>query len=118
MESLLTSLTSSASANAKLTSWEVAFRGPLSWELALIFGVLFAGLATFLYVLERAKVGPIRIVALTLLRTGVFALLLLLLMGPIIAVELTDERPRPVILLVGNRQTLQYPVGCRQRDCV
>src|SRR5262245_7072190 len=102
VEQLLLRLTGGASDSTKLAGWDVAYRGPLSVELAVLIGVVLAGVGVLFYYLDRAKTGVVRLVVLSVLRAAVFALLLVFLMGPVLEAQFTDERAHPVVLLVDN----------------
>src|SRR5262249_17559202 len=107
MDHLLLRMTGSATDSTTLTGWDVAYRGPLSTELAVVLGLVLAAVAVLFYCIERAKLSALRIVAFSIRRRAVFALLLCFLMGPVVEVALRDERAQPVVLLVDNSQSLK-----------
>src|SRR5262245_1893156 len=98
---------SAATDSTKLAGWDVAYRGPLSVELAVLIGVVLAAIGVLFYYFDRAKTGVLRLVVLSVLRAAVFALLLVFLMGPVLEVQLSDERAHPVVLLVDNSQSMK-----------
>lgn len=107
METILTRLATNSTEQTALASWELALRGPLSVAWAIVLAVVLSAIAVFVYRIERGKLTWLRVGTLSVCRIALFGVLLLLLLGPIVQVELRDERPRPVVLLVDNSQSLQ-----------
>lgn len=92
--------------NMTLQSAEVSFRGgPPVWLGVLIF-LLFGAVIVYLYVLEKAKVGWVRRSIMAGLRLALLALVLLLLFRPVLLSEFQGERPRGILLLTDNTQSM------------
>lgn len=85
---------------------ELALRGGMPLWLAALFLVGGAALAVFFYRRETAKLGPARRFTLAFLRTLLIALVLLMLMRPVLLADYAGERPRGVIVLVDNSQSM------------
>jgi hypothetical protein len=84
----------------------LTFHGLIPLWLAVVIGVAAAVAAVRLYFLEQAKMSPVRRVALAVLRIGVVATALFLLLRPVLVTETRHQRPRPVALLVDNSLSL------------
>jgi hypothetical protein len=89
-----------------LESASLSLRGGLPWWLALLLLLLGGGLAVFFYFRESSRLSlPLRLV-LVGLRTALIALVLLLLLRPTLLAQLAGERPRGVVVLVDNSQSM------------
>lgn len=84
----------------------LSFHGLIPPWLAVVIGVAAAAGGVRLYFLEQAKLGAGRRSLLALLRAGVIATALFLLLRPVLVTETRQERPRPVVLLVDNSLSL------------
>jgi hypothetical protein len=93
-------------AGTTLQSASLSLRGGLPWWLAIGLLVLGAGLAVFFYFRESARLTLPARLALIVLRTGLIALVLLLLLRPILLAEFAGERPRGIVVLVDNSQSI------------
>src|SRR5262245_32042369 len=89
-----------------LQSAEFGLRGPLPvWLAALLLAAAVAVIA-WLYRHERGRAGRTRRTLLAALRVAAFALVLLLLMRPSLLAHFQGERPRAVVLLVDDSQSM------------
>src|SRR6187200_1242172 len=94
--------------NTRLVSFDFSFRGlSLGWLLLLIL-VIFAGIAIVgvFYLLERGTLGWIRRIFLIGLRCALLFLLLFLILRPILLAEFVGDRPRGVVLMIDNSQSM------------
>ncbi|MSQ96703.1 MAG: hypothetical protein EXR98_19415 [Gemmataceae bacterium] len=96
-------------ANTKLDSFDFSFRGMSFGWLILLLIVILAGffMVGAFYVLEKGTLGWIRRVFLIGLRCALLVLLLFLILRPILLAEFIGERPRGVVLLIDNTQSMQ-----------
>lgn len=93
--------------NTLLQSAEIGFRAAIPWWLVIpLVAALGAGIF-WLYRREAGKVSPLRRAAMAALRTAALALLVLLLFRPVLLAEYVGERPRPIVLLLDNSQSMQ-----------
>src|SRR5205823_4173080 len=93
--------------NAKLQSAELSFRGLMPvWLAALVLLALAVGVFS-VYRLEKGTMGWPRRLAMATLRVSLLALLLLLLFRPVLLTEFEGERPRHVLLLLDNSQSMK-----------
>jgi hypothetical protein len=90
-----------------LRSAELSLRGLLPLWLALLLLVVGAAGALVLYFRENARIGVARRVLLALLRTALIALVLALLLRPVLLAEFHGERPRAVVLLLDDTQSMK-----------
>lgn len=107
MDTLTRLLALEAPENTTLQSAELTFRGLFPWWLA---GLLLLGLlvgVAFLYAQERGTVGWVRRVVLIGLRTALIALLLLLLFRPVLLTEYEGQRPRGVVVLLDDSESMK-----------
>src|SRR4051812_24641388 len=96
-------------ADAAIEAVEPGFRGGSLWlvlpgGLALLAVAVFAGILSFT---ERGPLGPVRRLFSVGLRTALVAVLLLLLAKPVMTLVLKRERPRGVIVLLDNSQSMK-----------
>src|SRR5262245_40935784 len=93
--------------NTSLQTWEMSLRGlfPL-WVavLLLVLGTIGIG---FLYARERIHLSLFRRTLLIALRVAALAVVLLLLLRPVLLAEFHGERPRGVVLLIDNTQSMK-----------
>jgi hypothetical protein len=92
--------------NTQLVSAELGLRGGLPLWIAIGLLVLFAGGAGFLYAHERGRLGTGRRAFLTVLRTAVLALILLMLLRPVLVAVFKGERSRPIALLLDSSHSM------------
>jgi hypothetical protein len=90
----------------ELESAKLSFHGLVPLWAAVGVGVAAGAASVALYFKERGKLGPGRRVALAVLRIGVIATALFLLLRPVLVTETRHERPRGVALLVDNSLSL------------
>ncbi len=96
--------------NTALHSAEVSWRGLFPvWLAALLLVAASAGIA-FLYLRENARLGGVRRSLLAGLRIAIVALVLVLLIRPVLIAEFHGERPRGVVLLIDDTESM------KQRD--
>lgn len=95
-----------APANTALTSAELHFRGLVPWWIALLLLVALLAGVVVLYRFERGTFGPIRRAVMVGLRVAILALLLFLLARPMLLAEFEGQRPRGVVLLLDNSQSM------------
>ncbi len=92
---------------ASSQSLELQFRGWLPWWLVLLLAVILCGGTFVLYKTERAKFGWYMRLPMACLRAMALALLLFLLCRPVLQFECTALRPREIILLIDNSQSMK-----------
>ncbi len=93
--------------NATLESAELTLRGVFPWWVALAILLLTGAGVALLYSREGGQLGSLRRALLTILRIGIVALVLVLLLRPVLLAEFKGERPRPVVLLLDNSQSMK-----------
>jgi len=92
--------------NMTLRSAEVSFRGgPPVWLGVLLF-LGFGALIVYLYILEKTKIGWLRRSVMAGLRLALLAFVLFLLFRPVLLAEFAGERPRGILLLADNTQSM------------
>ncbi len=96
-------------ANTKLESFDFSFRGMSVGWLTLLLLLILGGILVvgWFYCLEKGTLGWIRRTLLIGLRSAVLLLLLFLILRPILLAEFKGERPRGVVLLVDDTQSMQ-----------
>src|SRR5262249_33082112 len=93
-----------------LHSAELSWRGLVPvWLAALLLVAASAGIV-FLYLRENARLGVLRRSILAGLRIAIVALVLVLLSRPVLIAEFHGERPRGVVLLIDDTESM------KQRD--
>src|SRR5262245_27864892 len=107
MDHLTKLLAIDAPAGTRLESAELHFRGLIPWWAGLILLVLLGAFVIYLYMTERARLNVFLRVLMALLRTAIFALLLFLLCRPVLLAEFTGKRPRDIVVLIDNSQSMQ-----------
>src|SRR6185437_8220071 len=96
--------------NTALYSAEVSWRGLFPvWLAALLLVAASAGIV-FLYLRENAHLSVLRRSLLAGLRIALVALVLVLLVRPVLIAEFHGERPRGVVLLIDDTESM------KQRD--
>ncbi|MCI0684944.1 MAG: hypothetical protein L0Y71_22845 [Gemmataceae bacterium] len=95
-----------APANTSLTSAELHFRGLVPWWLAVLLLLALAAGIVYLYRLERGTFGRVRRAVMIGLRVALLALLLFLLARPVLLAEFEGQRPRDVVFLLDNSQSM------------
>jgi uncharacterized membrane protein len=99
-------LTPEAPPGATLRSADWSLRGPLStWAAGLIVSAL-AVICVWLYRREATRIRPIYRFGLAGLRIGLLGLLLALALKPVLVAEFAGERPRGVVVLIDNSQSM------------
>jgi hypothetical protein len=91
--------------DATIESVEWSLRGAVPW-LLLVPVVLSVALVVALYVSERGTIGTVRRWLAIALRASLFALVVLLLAKPVMSLVLKRERPRGVVVLLDNSQSM------------
>ncbi len=89
-----------------LRTAELSFRGLLPVWLALLLLALAGAAAFAFYFREKVKMGPARRTALALLRAALVGLVLALLLRPVLLAEFAGSRPRGVVLLLDDSQSM------------
>src|SRR5919198_6559774 len=89
-------------------SWfpEIVLRGSFPVWLAGLFMVAAAGVASAFYFTEAMKLGVGRRLALASLRALVLCSIVFLLCKPVAVRDVRTEKPRPVVLLADNSQSM------------
>src|SRR5919204_4851757 len=89
-------------------SWfpEIVFRGSFPVWLAILFMVAAAGVAGAFYLTESMKLRTGRRLALAGLRALVLCSIVFLLCKPVAVRDVRSERPRPIIVLADNSQSM------------
>jgi hypothetical protein len=93
--------------NTSLQAAKFDLRGVIPWWVAALILAICAAGVLFLYFQERGRFGVVRRVLLVTLRTAVIALVLLLLLRPVLLAEFKGDRPRNVVLLIDDSQSMQ-----------
>src|SRR5690349_21620099 len=93
--------------DATVEAVELGFRGALPLLIVVPLFVLLVAAVVALYRSERGTIGPVRRTAAVLLRASLLALLLLLLMRPVLTLVLTREKPRGVVVILDNSQSMK-----------
>jgi hypothetical protein len=96
----------SAPDGTALRAAELSLRGGFPWWLAALALVLTGGWAFYLYTKENAKLTLMRRVSLALLRTALIGLVLAFLLRPVLLAEYVGQRPRAVVLLLDDSQSM------------
>ncbi len=93
-------------ADASVEAIELSCRGSLPWLIVVpLFVLLVAGVVA-LYLTERGTIGPLRRALAIGLRAALVALVLLLLAQPVMSLLLRRERPRGIVVLLDNSQSM------------
>jgi hypothetical protein len=93
-------------ADATVEAVELSSRGSLPWLLVVpLLLLLLAGIVA-LYLTERGTIGWVRRTFAIALRTSLVVLVLLLLTRPVMSLVLKRERPRGVVVLLDNSQSM------------
>jgi hypothetical protein len=85
---------------------ELQLRGPLSWLVILLLVLLLTALAALLYARERGKVAWWARALGAALRTAFVVGALLLICRPVLQAEFHGQRPREIMLLIDNTQSM------------
>ncbi len=93
--------------NTSLQSAELSFRGLLPWWLAGLLFVALVAITALFYARERGTLGWPRRVLLIGLRAALLGMVLLLLARPVLLAEFAGQRPRGVVVLLDNSQSMQ-----------
>src|SRR5690242_13910678 len=93
-----------------LHSAELSWRGLFPLWLAVLLLVLASVGIVFLYLRENARLGVVRRTLLAGLRIAIVVLVLALLSRPVLIAEFHGERPRGVVLLLDDTESM------KQRD--
>lgn len=93
--------------NTTLRAAELSFRGLLPWWVAGLLFVALVAIAALFYRGERGTLGWPRRVLLIGLRAALFGMVLLLLARPVLLAEFEGQRPRGVVVLLDNSQSMQ-----------
>jgi hypothetical protein len=109
MNGLLTYLVGELPGNCRVQDWQLQFRGNdwLPWWAAVLIAVAVFGFVLVLYFLESSRVSLPRRILGAVLRTAAVVFLLLLLLRPILVAEMHCERPREVVVLIDNSQSMR-----------
>ena len=94
-------------ADATVESIDVGFRGSLPWLIVVPLCVLLLAGIIGLYATERGTIRWIRRVLAIGLRFSLLILVLLLLMRPVVSLTLKRERPRGVVVLLDNSESMK-----------
>src|SRR5262245_9702175 len=91
-----------------LASWfpEIVLRGSFPFWLAIVLMVAIAGMAVAFYFTESMRIGKGRRLALAALRAIVLCSIVFLLCKPVAVRDVTSERPRPIVILADNSQSM------------
>jgi uncharacterized membrane protein len=92
--------------NTALASAELHFRGLAPWWLIILLLVALTWGVIYLYRLEKGTFGAVRRAIMVGLRVAILALLLFLLARPMLLAEFEGQRPRGVVLLLDNSQSM------------
>src|SRR4051794_38363413 len=98
-------LTVDVPADASIEAVELSFRGALPWLWLLPLVLVLAGIVA-LYFTERGTIGTVRRLLAIALRGSLIAIVVLLLAKPVLSLVLQRERPRGVVVLLDNSQSM------------
>src|SRR5438270_528273 len=93
-------------ANMRLQSAELSCRAPMPPWLAASVVLALVAAVFYLYRLEQGTMGWLRRLTMASLRVMLLALLVILLFRPVLLTEFTGQRPRPIVLLLDNSQSM------------
>ncbi len=93
--------------DATVEAVELSCRGTLPWLLIVPLCLLLVAGIVALYATERGTLGWMRRSLAIALRMSLIALLLLLLTRPVLSLVLKRERPRGVVVLLDNSQSMK-----------
>jgi hypothetical protein len=96
--------------NTTLQAAELSWRGLLPVWIAVVLLALTSVAIVFLYAHENPHLGRFRRILLACLRIALVALVLVLLIRPVLIAEFHGERPRAVVLLIDDTESM------KQRD--
>src|SRR5262245_13826033 len=99
-------LVTDAPPDTTLESAVLDWRGPFPWWVAVLIGLPLAGAIVWFYLSERVRLGLARRIALIGLRLLLLGLVLFLLLRPTLVAQFRGERPRSVVLLIDNSQSM------------
>ncbi len=85
---------------------DLSFRGGISWWLLVPLMLIGLALAVFVYLTDSVRISPVRRIALGALRALLIFAVVLLLNKPVWVRTVTNEKPRPVALLLDNSQSM------------
>jgi hypothetical protein len=86
---------------------ELHFRGGLPWWAVVLLALVLMGIVCVLYLTERAKVNIVLRGVMALFRTAALVLLLLLICKPVLVAQFDGKRPREIVLLLDNTQSMK-----------
>jgi hypothetical protein len=86
---------------------DLHFRGGLPWFVVVVLALLLVGGALVVYRFERGRVPLAVRLLLALVRGAALVLLLLLLCRPVLQATFVGPRPREILLLIDNTQSMQ-----------
>lgn len=104
---LLTGAPEETPTAGRLAGLEVQWSGGLPLGLALGLLLLLSAAAVWCYAREPARLRRGRRVLLAGLRLTLLSLLVLLLLRPVLLIQWQGWRPRPIVLLLDNSQSMQ-----------
>jgi hypothetical protein len=84
----------------------VSFRGLIPWWLGVLMLAAIGAGVFLLYSRERARIGVPRRALLAFLRLTAIGLVVVLLLRPILVAAFSGERPRAIVFLVDNSQSM------------
>lgn len=95
--------------NTRLQSAELVLRGvgPIWLVILLVVALVGAALVVLFYSLEKGTMGWPRRLLMIGLRVLLICLVLLLLLRPVLLTEFQGERPRHIVLLLDNSQSMK-----------
>lgn len=105
---MLTLAALTISKGTMFASWfpEIVFRGSFPLWLAIVLMVAIAGMAVAFYFTESMKITRTRRLVLAGLRAFVLCAIVFLLCKPVAVRDVKTDKPRPIVLLVDNSQSM------------
>jgi hypothetical protein len=94
-------------AGTSLRALEFQFRGELAWWIVLPLALFLVALVLLLYVTERGKVHILLRLPMAAFRWAALIFLLLLICKPVLQGEFEGKRPREIVVLIDNTQSMK-----------
>src|SRR5438132_539951 len=94
-------------AGTTLRSLAVQFRGGVPWWVVVLLALVLSAGVVALYLTERGKVHWLVRLVMAAFRAAALIFLLLLISKPVLQAEFEGRRPREIILLIDNTQSMK-----------
>ena len=94
-------------AGTTLRGLDLQFRGGLPWWLVVLLALALSAGVVILYLTERGKVHWLVRLVMAAFRAAALVFLLLLISKPVLEAEFEGRRPREIVLLIDNTQSMK-----------